>query len=106
MANACYLDQYSRITDWDTCMKLFPYSGHPRIAAGGPQTDDVFKCQLKAIDAKDYKVAPTADQMNALKAAFPQGVCDYSKPGVGQVPLAGTWLQFQGDAKTKSLASL
>jgi hypothetical protein len=106
MANACYLDQYSRITDWDTCMRLFPYSGHPRIAAGGPQTDDVFKCQLKAIDAKDYKVAPTADQMNALKAAFPQGVCDYSKPGVGQVPLAGTWLQFQGDAKTNSLASL
>jgi hypothetical protein len=105
MANACYMDQYSRITDWDTCMKLFPYSGHPRIAAGGPQTDDVFKCQVKPIDVKDYKTAPTADQMTALKAAFPQGVCDYTKPGVGQVPLAGTWLMFQGDAKTISLAA-
>ena len=81
-------------------------AANPRIAAGGPQTDDVFKCQLKAIDAKDYKTAPTADQLTQLKAAFPQGVCDYSKPGVGQGPLAGTWLMFQGDAKTKSLASL
>ena len=25
-------------------------------------TDDVFKCQLKPIDAKDYKTAPTADR--------------------------------------------
>jgi hypothetical protein len=105
MANACYQDQYSRITDWDECMKLFPYSGHPRIAAGGPQTDDVFKCQVKPIDAKDYKTAPSAAQMDALKAAFPQGVCDYTKPAVGQVPLAGTWLMFQGEAKTISLAS-
>jgi hypothetical protein len=104
-ANACYMDSYSRITDWATCEKLMPYSGHPRIAAGGPVTDDVFKCQLKAVDAKDYKTAPTADQTTALKAAFPQGVCDYSKPGVGHVPLAGTWLMFQGDAKTISLAA-
>src|SRR5262249_9453084 len=105
MANACYEDAYSRITDWNTCMSLFPYSGHPRIAAGGPQTDDVFKCQVKPVDAKDYKVAPTADQMTALKAAFPDGVCDYTKPGVGPVPLAGTWLMFQGESKTISLAA-
>jgi hypothetical protein len=103
--NACYEDQYSRITDWATCEKLFPYSGHPRIAAGGPWTDDVFKCQTKAVDAKDYKVAPTAAQMDALKATFPNGVCDYTKPGVGQVPLAGTWLMFMGDARTVSIAS-
>jgi hypothetical protein len=43
--------------------------------------------------------------MDALKAAFPNGVCDYSKPGVGQVPLAGTWLMFMGDARTVSIAS-
>ena len=47
-------------------------------------TDDIFKCQLKPIDAADYKTAPNADQMAQLKAVFPDGVCDYSKPGVGQ----------------------
>jgi hypothetical protein len=106
MANACYPTEWQRVTDQASCDALFPYSGHPRIAAGGPTTDDVFKCQVKPIDAKDYKQPLTADQMATLKTAFPQGVCDYSKPGVGQVPLAGTWLMFQGDAKTKSLASL
>jgi hypothetical protein len=29
-----------------------------------------------------------------LRAIFPDGVCDYSKPGVEQRPLAGTWLSF------------
>jgi len=48
----------------------------------------------------------TAEQLATLKTTFPQGVCDYSKPGVGHVPLAGTWLMFQGDSKPKSLASL
>jgi len=30
---------------------------------------------------KDYKTAPTADQMTQLKAVFADGVCDWSKPG-------------------------
>jgi len=25
---------------------------------------------------------------------FPQGVCDYSRRGVNQKPLAGTWLSY------------
>jgi len=54
---------------------------------------------------KDYKVAPTAAQLTAIQAAFPAGVCDYTKPAVGQVPLAGTWQMFQGDAKTITLAA-
>jgi hypothetical protein len=29
-----------------------------------------------------------------LSQIFPGGVCDYSKPGVMQVPLAGTYLQL------------
>ncbi len=106
MVDACYMDSYTRVTDWATCEKLMPYAGHPRIAAGGPWTDDVFKCQTKAVDAKDYKVTPTAAQLDTLKTVFPSGVCDYTKPGVGQVPLAGTWLMFMGDARTVSIASL
>ena len=69
----------------------------PRIVAGGPLTDDIFKCQLKPIDAKDYKIAPTADQMAQLQKVFPTGVCDYSKPGVGQDAKLVTWASFKGD---------
>jgi hypothetical protein len=104
-ANACFPTQWQRVTDQATCNALFPYAEHPRMAAGGPVTDDVFKCAVKPVDAKDYKTAPTAAQLAALQQVFPGGVCDYSKPGVGQVPLAGTWLMFMGDAKTISLAS-
>jgi hypothetical protein len=84
-----------RVTDWNRCLEIFPRQGHPRIAAGGPLTDDVFKCQLKAIDAKDYKVAPNADQMAALKAIFADGVCDYSKPSVGNTGKIVTWAIFK-----------
>ena len=45
------------------------------------------------------------DRQMKLRATFPNGVCDYSKPGVGQVPLAGTWLMFMGDARTISIAA-
>jgi hypothetical protein len=30
----------------------------------------------------------------SLKAIFPLGVCDYSRRGVNQKPLAGTWLSY------------
>jgi hypothetical protein len=49
---------------------------------------------LKKVDARDYARSFTADQLDRLKAIFPQGVCDYSKPGVEQKPLAGTWLSY------------
>jgi len=29
-----------------------------------------------------------------LEAMFPGGVCDWSKPGVGQVPNTRTWLSY------------
>jgi hypothetical protein len=35
--------------------------------------------------------------MGRLEAIFPNGVCDYSKPGVGQVPLRGTYLKLPLD---------
>jgi hypothetical protein len=106
MKDACFTSQWQRITAMSICEQIFPYAGHPRMAAGGPVTDDVLKCQTKAIDPKDYKATLTAAQINALRQVFPSGVCDYSKPGVGQVPLAGTWLMYMGDARTVSIASL
>ena len=57
---------------------------------------DIVKCQLKPIEAADYKVAFTPDEMARLKKIFPAGVCDWSKPGVEQQKLGGTWLRFGG----------
>lgn len=34
------------------------------------------------------------DLTAAESAIFPGGICDWSKPGIGQQPLAGTWQTF------------
>jgi hypothetical protein len=36
----------------------------------------------------------TPAQATRLATVFPDGVCDWSKPGVEQQGLRGTWLQF------------
>jgi hypothetical protein len=57
----------------------------PRQVAGGPITEDILKCQLKAFNSADYPGLSDA-QLTRLMAAFPDGVCDWSKPGIGQQP--------------------
>lgn len=74
--------------------RAYPVHGNPRIAAGGPQTNDVLKCQLKRIAMQDYKVRFTADQEKKLRAIFPAGVCDFGKKGVGQVRATGTFVRY------------
>jgi hypothetical protein len=67
---------------------LQTHYGTPREVAGGPATNDVLKCQLKPINAADYGVLGlSAGQLARLRAVFPKGVCDWSKPGVGQQPV-------------------
>jgi hypothetical protein len=57
----------------------------PRQVAGGPLAENVLACQLKPLDTADYApVTFSATQLARLHAAFPEGVCDWSKPGVGQ----------------------
>ncbi|HEU5297372.1 MAG TPA: DUF6351 family protein [Burkholderiaceae bacterium] len=59
----------------------------PRQVAGGALTENILKCQLKPINTADYlPVVFTAAQLNRLFATFPDGVCDWSKPGVSQQP--------------------
>jgi hypothetical protein len=76
------------------CNTLYPVHSQPRILAGMPLTNDIKKCQLKHIDFHDYKVAFTTAQQTQLRSVFPNGVCDYSKPGVNQVEQIGTYLRF------------
>jgi hypothetical protein len=64
------------------------------MVAGEPLANDVLKCQLKQIDAADYGDRLGKDDLAQVKNIFPRGVCDYSKPGVGQVPTKATWQSF------------
>jgi len=76
------------------CEQLYPSASYPREVAGGPIANDVIKCQLRPIDAADYKVTFTGEEIARLKRLFPGGVCDWSKPGIDQQKLGGTWLKF------------
>ena len=72
---------------------MYPVYSNVRHEAGGPLAANVLKCQLKPIEPRDYKVSFTAAELARLKAMFPGGVCDWSKPGVDQVPVV-TWGSF------------
>jgi hypothetical protein len=75
----------------------------PRQVAGGPRSEDVLKCQLKPISVADYAPAAlSASQLARLQAVFSTGVCDWSKPGVGQ-QAAVSPLTFKGGPGGQSL---
>jgi hypothetical protein len=76
------------------CNSLYPVHADPRISAGGPVAGDVLKCRLKPVDFGDYGVSFSDDEEARLKAIFPKGVCDWSKPGVNQRPQLDTWLAY------------
>lgn len=79
--------QTTRIYDMAQCDqdKYLKPSLSPRQVAGGPRAEDVLKCQLKPLNAADYgSVGFTGPQWSRLQAVFAGGVCDWSKPGVGQ----------------------
>ncbi|RZT29256.1 DUF6351 family protein [Cupriavidus agavae] len=67
-----------------TCNGLFPSWTAPRIVAGGPVAANVLKCALKPIAATDYAVMFTGAEMTRMQAIFPNGVCDWSRPGINQ----------------------
>jgi hypothetical protein len=91
------------ITDPGQCNSLYPFYSLTRPAAGAPATDDIVQCALSPINPEDYLPAELSDaNMAALKETFPRGVCDYTKPGLGQqhsVP----WMTYADGAGGKPL---
>lgn len=79
------------------CDQTVQAYGTPRYVADEPKTDDVLKCQLKPLDRAAYPVTFTPAQWQELQQAFPTGVCDYSKPGIGQGPTT-PWKTYQDAA--------
>jgi hypothetical protein len=94
LVDACYTTSLERITDFSQCLQQFPSHANPRIAAGEPLTQYVLKCRLKRVNRSDYSWGLSDVQLAQLRAIFPDGVCDYSKPGFGQVEFDNTWLAF------------
>ncbi len=87
----CYLtgdtNFTTKVTDMALCDADPRLAKHasPRQVAGGALTEDVLKCQLKPLNTADYLPATfTAAQLVRLHGTFPDGVCDWSKPGIGQ----------------------
>ncbi|MFD6754861.1 DUF6351 family protein [Micromonospora gifhornensis] len=107
LADGCIAANGDRITEALTldpaaqCNQLFPFHRNPRVVAGGPTTSAVLKCQLTPLSRESYEVSFTDEQWQRLQTVFPGGVCDWSKPGVGQVPLADTWIRWSPEPQVR-----
>jgi hypothetical protein len=90
------------VPDPSVCNSVFGPVGNVRWGAGGSIANDVVKCQRVPLRRSDYyPILFTDGQWAQLEAAFPAGVCDWTKPGVGQQN-AVPWLSYsQGPGGTK-----
>ncbi len=93
-ANPTFIAETQRRDASTRCEQLYPSASFPREVAGEDVAADIAKCRLKQLDFADYRVKFTGVQRARLRAAFPGGVCDWSKPGVSQGPPDGVWQQF------------
>lgn len=76
------------------CTDPYPISSTPRRVAGATLKHDILKCQLEdPLGAVDHGIYPDLpqDQYLRLTEVFPDGVCDWSRPGVGHVEMLDTW---------------
>ncbi len=83
------------------CNTLYPGYLFPRYVAGSPLTNDVVKCHLRPIALSDYAVAFTPAEQARLQHIFPDGVCDYTRPGFAQQGVLDTWLNYVDVGKYK-----
>ena len=88
------IDEVASADPAAACNVVYPRFSTPRMTAGGPLVNDVLKCQLKPVNAADYTVTIAGADLARLQTLFPSGVCDWSKPGVSQDPLRGTYLRL------------
>jgi hypothetical protein len=77
------------VTDMAVCdadPRLAKHSS-PRQVAGGPLAENILKCRLKPLNSAEYvPIVFSTEQWARLEAVFPGGVCDWSRPGIGQQP--------------------
>lgn len=76
------------------CETVYPIHADPRLVAGQPEDLSTLKCALRPLDWNDYPVTFTTAEKTELQSAFPDGVCDYGRPGPQQQRPIGTWLNY------------
>jgi hypothetical protein len=81
--------------DASACDSSVQAYSDPRLEAGMPKTDDTIKCELAPLDRASYAPVEFTDaEWETMKTTYPDGVCDYSKPGVDRVPTT-PWQSYQ-----------
>ncbi|MGH1471939.1 MAG: DUF6351 family protein [Cellvibrionaceae bacterium] len=104
----CFIgdDYETKITDFSVCDAdpILAYYQSPRQIAGGPLAENILKCALKPLDRQSYSEEFTDDQWQRMEAIFPEGVCDWTKPGVGVQP-AIPWLDYSDGPVGKAMPS-
>ena len=100
LSDGCFLSPtdlvHQTLTDPGTgqCGASFPVASNPRMVAGEPLTMPALKCSLRPLNFRDYPVTFTAAEKAQLRQAFPNGVCDYNRRGVGVQAPIGSWLSY------------
>jgi Tannase-like family of unknown function (DUF6351) len=100
LTDGCFLSGtdlvHQTLTDPGTgqCGAAFPVASNPRLVAGEGLAMPALKCRLRPLHVSDYPVTFTAAEKQELRQAFPTGVCDYSKPGIGSRPPIASWLSY------------
>jgi len=99
-ADRCVLPDGMELTgpdvydDGTPCSTAYPLAGDPRRAAGQPLDALAARCELQPLEQLDIADRLSATQVDRLRAVFPDGVCDYSKPGVGTAPVEQAWRSY------------
>lgn len=96
IGDACYNGSGVKASDGLCPPGVVPKYSTPRIVAGDSVKALTNKCQLKPLNrSDDYGLVPFTDaQWAQVQAAFPDGVCDFSQPPVGEGPTLA-WLTYQ-----------
>ncbi len=76
------------------CETVYPVHANPRLVAGQPEDLSTLKCALEPINWNDYPITFTPAEEAELEGAFPNGVCNYRRPGPQQQRPIGTWLNY------------
>jgi hypothetical protein len=70
----------------------------PRVVAGEAISTDNMECQLTPLEKSAYPgIEFTEEEWKTLEKTFPNGVCDFSKAGVGQQKTI-PWQTYQNDS--------
>jgi hypothetical protein len=66
----------------------------PNLAAGAPIEGTIIKCPIEADQSHRLQGRVHRRPNEPLAGIFPDGVCDWSKPGVEETDNSVTWASF------------